>query len=425
MTDQMLRRPPADEPDGDRQPAVVSSEPVTTGPRRPRSEIAGPAAFGWRWIFPLVMLGIAAAVPYLVIQGGNAVLDSSGGVVTEARIDDPTEPGYVAFVLPSPTALTVFVDGDGEAVGASFIGLAGERQGGTVIQLPAELLVPTENGESETIAAAYAGGGVDRVAAAITTLFGVDADEVIELGPDEIVAEVLPGEPYALSLADQLVDVSASGAAQVLYERGVVDLTAADVPAVLAAIGPSEAGINRTDRQSEFWRTWIQRIRRSDAPAESVLAEDRGLGRYLLGLSSGTFTVETIAADQGATLSGEQLYEVTDEVVADAVARAVPFPRLVDDVRPSVQVENGNGDFSSGDIVAELVSDGGGHLTLVSNAPAFTVQTTTVEVHDENDLEVGEELARLFGAEVVLQVDPESNVAIVITLGSDFVAPGS
>ncbi len=85
-------------------------------------------------IFAAVQLVLLAAIPVLSWVGANSVLQSRDGRFVEQPL--PGEPGWIADVDPTPTALALVVE-NGVVVGAVAVAALGsDTSGGTMILLP-------------------------------------------------------------------------------------------------------------------------------------------------------------------------------------------------------------------------------------------------------------------------------------------------
>ncbi|MGI9600513.1 MAG: LCP family protein [Acidimicrobiales bacterium] len=383
------------------------------------AQTAGPAAFGWRWIFPVVSLAAAIAVPFLALAGGDAVLRSTGGVEVEEPSDDPAAPGYVAFVVASPTSIVFDIDDSGDLVGAAFIGLSGE-QGGRVLVVPAELAVEPEVGELETLALAYERGGADRAANGFQRMLGLSVDEVIELDPAARAIEMEDDLPIDYSLPTSLVDAEG----ELIFERGRIQLDQEGALAVVSVLGPDEEGFLRADRQQRLWESWIEQVARSGVGG---VGDEPGVAGSVATLAAGNHRVDLIPVVPAKIGEGKPFYLVEDDDFAGAmVAEVVVFPELFEDDRPSVRVENGTTDQSLHSVAADAVERGGGRLVVISNAPILDVTETVIEVRNADFEALAHEIAdELGGARVELVEVEDVDVDLFVVIGSDLVGAPS
>lgn len=398
---------------------VEGQEPSSDGSLARRARPAGPAAFGWRWIFPLVSLAAAIAVPFLFAAGGDAVLSSTGGIeVDDEPVDDPASPGYLAFVVSSPTSIVFDLNDDGDLVGAAFLALAGEA-GGRVLVVPAELAVEPEPGVLETLSLAYDNGGVGRARAGFERLLGITVDEVIELDPARRAAQMEPSLPIDYSLVSVLVDDEGD----LIYERGRIQLDQEGVVAVATVLGPEEEGFLRAERQERLWADWIEQV----VPQGVAFDEVDTVADQVELIGAGPHRVDLLPVVEARIGEGKPFYLVEDDTFAtDMVDEVVVFPKLFEDDRPSVQVENGTTDQSLHGVAADAVELQGGRVVVISNAVAFDRAETLIEVYSPEHTDVAEAIAAELGGVPVRQVQLEEvDVDLKVVIGSDLVGAAS
>ena len=107
--------------------------------RRRRRRPAPKASPFWRFLFPLLVVAAGVAVFVLWREGTKSVLDSIDGREVELVVD-PAEPGYEAFVDPTPTLMVVHTE-QGALVGVTVLAQTALEAGGSGVLLAADLLV--------------------------------------------------------------------------------------------------------------------------------------------------------------------------------------------------------------------------------------------------------------------------------------------
>ena len=425
---------PTNQDAADQRP--TNPEFVRTGPT---PAVGNPAGFGWRWLFPLVTLACVVAVPVLARAGAKAVLDTEGTASLADQVRNPESPGYRAFVTPSPTALVVVIDDQEQAVGVALLASAGDSGGGTVIVVGANVVLPAslqsaadaeEDAEpaevpypdAATVANAWEDGGAGEVAGRASELFGIVPDQVIEARPSDITVALAAVDPLTFSFVDPLIDVDDNGESTTLFDRGVASLQAADVPVVLAAIGPSEAEINRSDRQVQIWRSWI-----SAARSVTVESDDGtpGLQWYIAELARSASNVLELPAESDD--GGATYVPLIDEVSA-LIEQSVPFPVLFRDDRPAVRLVNDVADPELNRPAVETIAAAGGLVTVIGNPIELGGQATGVAYFDASDETVAQRISEALGSAPTALVDPATqqdailggDFDIVVTIGSDY-----
>ena len=102
-------------------------------------------------------LTIAGAA--LAVGGLSAVRNSTVGRFQQAL--GPTEPGFQASVVPTPTMGLLLRSSDGRLAGAAVLALEPEDAGGTVALVPASIMVADETGAERTLDDVYAESGAE------------------------------------------------------------------------------------------------------------------------------------------------------------------------------------------------------------------------------------------------------------------------
>ena len=112
----------------------------------------------WMWAFPLIALAFLAAIPLFVWNATDAILSSTDGDFGEV-VTAPSEPGYLTYVMATPSHLVLNVGVDGNLSMATIIALGPNDEGGSVL-----LLNPNTKLDNEmTIASIFASGGAEQL----------------------------------------------------------------------------------------------------------------------------------------------------------------------------------------------------------------------------------------------------------------------
>ena len=102
---------------------------------------------------------LLAAVPALAWVGFRTVLDTTEGQAVDPELD-PSEPGYEAFLEPTPVALTAGLDAEGALSWVTVLALGGPaEEGGAVLFVPVGTVVDTPDLDEVTLAEAWAADG--------------------------------------------------------------------------------------------------------------------------------------------------------------------------------------------------------------------------------------------------------------------------
>lgn len=399
-------------PDGD--------PPVRSSRRQP----APPANRFWRWVFPLLLVAAAVAVFFLWRAGTKAVLDSSDGRVTDL-VTDPAEPGYAAFVEPTPTLLVVHVDG-GDLVGVSAMARTALDEGGSMTLFSRDTVVPATDPDTEAaiLGQLYDTEGIDGLRRAVERMLGFGFLEASELEAEQLAGFMRLVEPIPFMLADDLYRENADGSVELWLERGQLELSGPDAATVYGWRNPGEADANRVQRQLDLWDAWLARIGDADDLLAATLPFDDGLSPYLRSLGTGTADLaEPPLTPVLFDPADGPVYVLGDEGVAWVRERGlemVPLPvSPAGESRPRTRILDGVGDPDGRDALIPVVVEAGAVVTVLGNADAFDVAVTVVAHHRPEDAGAADDLAAELGAEVVFDEDLDAPVDLTITTGAD------
>ena len=359
---------------------------------------------------------LVAAVPVLGWVGFRTVLDTTEGQAVDPELD-PNEPGYEAFLEPTPLALPQGLDDGGDLSWLTVVGLGGpQEQGGSVLFIPVATL--TEDGR-ETLAEVRAEDGERALAAAVGELLDAGFADVVTVAPGRVADLVAPVAPIELRLAD---DVEG-------FDTGDVALDPDEVAALLLARDEAESDLNRLARQEAVWRAWLGAIAASSDPGAVPGETGSGLGRYVRGLSLGAVAYDTApveVVDAEATDEEGEVFEADVEALRALVADRIPFP-VAD--RPGgrvrVRVLDAVGVEGLSLLVARDAVRAGGQVTVIGNADAFGRETSRVTFFDGAVAADAAAVAAALGIGSVEQLpgpNPDDLVDVTVVVGSDLAA---
>ena len=381
-------------------PAVASpaAAAVATPVGLPDAPGVGRSAGGLRRRRRLVLAAMAALFGggvVLAVVGVNLVRNSTAGRYV-APTAGPSDPGYQAYVVPTPTMAVVQRGADGDLVSVAVLAIDSSDDGGTVILLPASTLTrakaaepasgtsgatsATTGGTAEgssraTMGEVYRQGGGDAVVAAVADLLAIAIPEHLEVDDARWASLVAPVAPVDLELAKPVG----------VWQAGDVSLAAEDVGPFLRSRVPGESEAERIDRQADFWTAWLPLVR--DAGTDALPGEvDVGIGRFVRKLADGSPSVVPLPGEPtGGDAGTPETFVPHDERVGELMVRAVPYP-----VSPSpgrrirVRLLNGTTDPDLTGAAARRLVRGGAEITIVGNAPTFD-ETETLMLYGRAD----------------------------------------
>lgn len=410
---------PRDSPAGSGETAEADALDVGARPRhiRPRWTTATLERSRRRLVVALALLALTGVA--LTAAGVDMVWSSTAGRYVTPGLQ-PDDPNYVALVTPTPTLLVVSVDDEENLTGVSLISLRSGDEGGSVIVMPVAMRVPAANesstsfdadGPSEdaglssedtestaTLADVYDDLGTAGVRQGVERIFRVAVAELIQVDDGGWASLLDPIEPLSLTVPD---------AVGTRWPAGEVDLEAEDVGEFLATTAEDQSELNRVARQELFWQAWIPAV--STAGEQAVPGElDAGLGRFVSGLSAGPLSVTGLPVVQDGDDGDAELFTVDSDVIADIVAREIPYPQEPwAGSRIRVRLLNGTTDTdlalrATGPLVMAQAE-----IAVAGNAGSLDRSRTTFVYSDDDQRQAAEALRDALGVGVVEQ-EPQS-----------------
>lgn len=361
----------------------------------------------WRWGWPLLLLGLAAAVPLLVWLGWSAISSSSDGTEVGAPVD-PSAPGYQAFVEPTPTLLLIHAEGD-RLFGVTLLALTDPGVEGAVLLIP-----PETKTSSGLVSGRWAESGSAGMGDSVAELLGIRPGEIQVVDNDGWAAMVMATAPVVVDNPDVLVTTPG----EIGFDSGILSLTAAEVGRYLEWRNPGESPLAALSRQLLFWDAWLAQVAESTVPDVIPGETDRGMGRFGRALAAGELFKSTVAGrmdDSGAVvLNPAQTAYLVNEVI--------PFPiSAAGEGLPRVRLLNGIGDLDLTQTAARMLSRNGAQITIVGNAAEFGWQTTKVAYHDASFALHAEAYRDALGTgSVIAEEQPNASIDITVTFGADF-----
>ncbi len=397
-------------------PPVAPDEVATAEPpgrRAPRLTLRA-VAFG------IVFALLVAAVPALGWVGKDRLLESKGGTIVEgnAGLGDP---GYLAAVDPTPTALVVLRDADDRPASVAVLAKGAGDTGGTVLLVPLTLQ-PIDTTWFRTILDGYdAAQDDDGFRRSIEDVLKVSVPPpIIDLDDASLATLVAPVAPLQLTVTDP-VQLEDDGR----FLSGPVELSAEEVGPFLRATREGEPEVAQLERARDLWEAWLAAIGGATA-TEPIGAASTGIGDYLRVLSAGDPVVEVLDVQEDAVYTQPVL--VPGPNLNEQVISAVPFPQSPrEGTRFNVEVVNG----ARGEVLPmELLRDltlAGASLAFIGNADEFGQEDTVIQYAGAEWRDVAEFVAEMLGPSATAQEMParraESETEdLVITIGSDVLA---
>jgi hypothetical protein len=353
---------------------------------------------------------LLTAIPVLGWLGFRTVLDTTEGQAVDPELD-PGEPGYEAFLEPTPVGLVLGVDAERAALSwATVVGLGGSGgRGGSVLFVP----VTTRTVEGgETIASVWADDGEGATAAAIGELLDAGFTEVVVLEPGRLAELLAPVAPLAVTIADDVDD----------FDAGALSLSGEEVVSLLAASDGSESDLTRLARHEVVWRAWLGAVAASPDPDVVPGEAATGIGRFVRGLAGGPVRFDSAPVDEVETDAGA-VFEADLDALRALVNERIPFPVAPrPGARPRVRMLDGIGVDGLALRAARDVVRAGGQVTVIGNADRFDIAASRVVYFEERVASWARGIADAFGIADVQQLEgpnPNDLVDLTVVVGSD------
>ncbi|HWJ62144.1 MAG TPA: LytR C-terminal domain-containing protein [Acidimicrobiales bacterium] len=402
--------------------ATVPGDGGSTPPpevRVPRSGRSKPPM--WRRItFAIVLIGLIAAIPVLGYAGYHLVSESKDGQFTGTTLS-PQDPGYEAPVDPTPTAVAIQYDDQHMPTGVTFLSLAGDEGGGSVVFVPLDTEVSEPSYGVDRLRTSYEvvadrpAVARERLASQVGRLLNVGVDEIIDLdnaGWEQLVTTV---GPLTIDNPDQ-IDLGFGG----VIPSGETTLQPGQVGPYLAATIEGESDLNRLARHEAVWTAWLDQLAES-GKAEAVPGESTaGISKFAKTLASGPVTFDTLPVNSVPGLI--PLFRIDKDEVNQLITDTVASPTAaVPGSRFTVRLLNGvSADGIPSDLVRQIVGRGGA-VTVLGNGPQFGADETTVVYANPADKDLATLIAESIGATGKVRLDREApdTVDLTIVLGKD------
>jgi hypothetical protein len=385
-------------------PTEEQARPVGGRHLQPRAH--GPSR-RWMVVFS-VLLAAAVVAGGVLAYAGVATVRTSRDGQRVSTVTDPTQPGFEAFLEPTPTLLVVHGSGS-TLVSASVLTLNSGDAGGSVLLVPPATRVGGEDGFALGAVSAFA-GSLDAILPGVQSLLGIGITDMVVVDDARWAELAAPVAPLTIENPDAVGE----------FPAGTLTLAADQVGPYLAARGEGESDMARLYRQQLFFEAWASAVAASSDPAAVPGEVDSGIGRFVRGLAGGPRRIATLPVVE--TPAGDVTRtEVEPAAVSELISELVPFPTAS---RPGgrvrVRLLDGSGNPDHVLTTAPLIIPADSEIVVVGNADAFDYGTTEIRYHHPTFEPAAEALREALGAGTVID-DPRQTDAfdVTIVLGPD------
>ena len=364
---------------------------------------------------------LLASIPALAWIGFRTVLETTDGQAVDPELD-PNEPGYEAFLDPTPVALVAGLDPEGALSWVTVLALGGPaEEGGSVLFVPIGAVVDDPELGVVTLAEVWAASGRSGLPAAAAAVLGAGFSEVVVLEHGTVSALLGPAVPLTVQLNDELPG----------FDTGEEELDAEEVPELLELRAEAESDLARLVRHEDIWRAWLASVAASSDPDVVPGERTSGIGRYVRGLAAGAVSFDVVPVtpvepdddDRDEDEDDGERFDVDPEAVYALVADRIPFPgapRPGDRLR--VRVLDGVGADGLALRAARDVVRAGGQVAVVGNADRFGADDSRLVYFDRTLSDEVADVAAFLGVDQVQREEgpnPNDLVDLTLVVGSD------
>ncbi len=412
-----------------REEAPGDAAPATPRPRGASAQTMDPR---WRaarpYLYVAALLALVASGVALGIGGYRVVRDSTEGKTVDPTLE-PDQPGYEAFVEPSPTMLVLGRAADGAMGWAALLAAPAAEPGAatSVVVVPGGLLVPVPPAEVR-LDALFAEQGSLAVRSALAQRLGLGIAEVVEIDDRQLADLVGPAGTLEVPNSDR-----AEG-----FASGDLRLDPAEVGPFLAAPGRGDDG-ERSVRQERVWRAWAVALAAAppaEAPTTGGVAASTaeagaadggaggpGIAAFVAGLGHSAARVDVLPVAPALDTAGTTSFALDQPSASAVLSRAVPLPTAASPggrTRLRVLDASGNPDLPS--LAAPRLAAFGGEIVIVGNATLLDRSETLVLYHDRAFAGAAKLLSEVLGVgRTAGESRPSETYDVTVLLGTDAV----
>ncbi|HBX78720.1 MAG TPA: hypothetical protein DEG43_13835 [Acidimicrobiaceae bacterium] len=385
----------------------MSSEEAA--PSRPRSRSTG-VFIG----FTVVTLASLLGLGYVGVGATNRL---TGGSALET-ITDPTKPGYVEAVAPSPVFELLLTDANEQL--SAVLAIVPEQGEGpaSIVWAMGELLVGAgadstidENSEVRPLREVYAKDGKEAAGLEFEKALGFGVTERLVMNPDDLEALAKPIGKITVTNPDAILEGTKERS--VRYPAGDVELEPDELGEFLTFVGVGEAPADRAIRT----RTVLAELVKAGGFGSSV-ATDHGTDAQVVFETFGSrpprFDALPVISQE---FQGSFLYRPDIEESATQFATLVQSPvSAFPGQRPRVRILSGIGQIEDARTFVSEVSAVGGEVLSLGNTDPLGIELTSVEFINPRYETIANAIADKLGVSAI-RVDGDdsaSDISVII-----------
>jgi hypothetical protein len=368
----------------------------------------------------VLLLGAAVAI---VVAGPDETVDTVLGWTDRLQsvaADAPEQDLAARRAAPGEGSLLVVVTDD-DGAGAAFGILTRSGDGPLTLAVVPSALYDLLPGFGEfPLSDATVFEDEDLAVMTLENTLGIQIDAVAVV-PAEAFGEVLDGS-VTVELPNQLVVEGDDGVVAVVASEGVAGRSPEQLADIFTVQGSSDS-LEWLERQAAAWEGLVVHVA-SDAQT---------LDRFTALAGSGSAVAEGLLVAEGEGLEvtlipvsttgagDDQGFTTSQTDIRSFVERWMPHLATSTDLRPRVELLNGNGRVGTTRSVANVLIDQGYHVVRTDNAESFTFETTVVVAQGRENADPARRAVTLLGVgDLQLELRAPSGVVdLSIIVGQD------
>jgi hypothetical protein len=361
---------------------------------------------------------VALAVPVLGYVGVQAIANSEAG--KDAQADNLPIQSFPY----TPSTLLLTTDGNGNLASATVMVLAPTGSGGSIVPVPLNADLGFADDARQSLAQAYASGGVEAAVSAIESLVLVPVNFVIALDPTQLAGFLQQFEPLDVTLQAPVEVFGADGRPTTIAAGSVV-LDAANAASVLSAgAGTVEETVRYVNAEAVWTAvsTAIGPGRPGATPIDGPPADGGALTTRLAAGPVGTRGLVTIPLTDEQNPNGFDVVQLDRSDAVLVFGSIAPGSMSAPSLGPVFRIEAAPGyDAAVKRTIAALLFLGG---NVVSVDQTIAPRPDTVfRVPDDIDRVGAEAASGIFGT--IAYEDPVvriEGVDVTIVLGTEYLS---
>jgi len=430
----------------------------------PRFSWRAPAprsAFVWRWLYPVVLIGLIVTAGLLADSGLENALRIKDGKITKVETD-PCKPSFLAQVDSTPTMLVIETDAKNDAIGVTVMSLHPANKGGWVLQIPVEthlkdgkllwqvwknaaapapsttIRPATQSSTttrttttttttspattlSPTLSTDATTAGKAAMATAIGQLLGFAFPTDVVVLPTKSLATLMStAMPFTLTLQTAVQTEGPKGL-QPLFNAGAIKVQKeTDVVQLFETVGP-DGPQARLKRQKDLWNAWIDALEATPAGLTALKSDTPALVTYVTGLASSSSEYRQLPVADEVSYLGLSIIEPNTADLVVLAAQMVPFPVMIEPgARLRTALFNGTTNCDLTVSAATRFVENGAQIDVLGNANTLDIARSEIIYYDSALKARVETFGRSLGIDSVRLLEGDSAVDMTVTLGADF-----